>query len=651
MEPDTFQYIVEQFADLKILRYQVPGFELLNLNQKKLVYYLSQATLAGRDIIFDQNGKYNLVIRRILETIDDTYTGDRNSDEFAAFVIYLKRVWFSNGIYHHYASDKFLPDFSREYFIELISKSDNTKMPVKQGETLDQLLQTIVPVMFDPSVFPKKVNQDARVDMVLNSAVNFYEGVSQKEVEDFYADIQKKDDPRRLSYGLNSKLVKDKELVIEQVYKIDGLYGAAIAEIVKWLGKASDVSENEVQKKTILMLIDFYKTGDLKTWDDYNVLWVKDLDSHVDFVNGFIENYEDPMSLKATWEGIVNFKNTEATHRTEIISSNAQWFEDHSPVDSRYKKKTVKGVSAKVITMAQMGGDNYPATAIGINLPNADWIRKEHGSKSVTIDNISFAYDQAAKGNGFLEEFSYNQAEVDLVNKYGYITDNLHTDLHECLGHGSGQLLPGTMTDALKNYQSALEEARADLFALYYLMDPKLVELKLLPDTMAAEAEYIKYIKNGLVTQLTRIQQGKDIEESHMRNRQLIAQWCFVNGKSENIIEKVSRDGKTFFRINDYKQLRDLFGELLKEVQRIKSEGDYEAGKLLVETYGVKVDQSLHQEVMERFKKLHLAPYAGFVNPVYLPVEQNGEIINIQISYPTDYVNQMRTYSKKHSFL
>lgn len=650
-ETDTFKYLVEQFADLKILRYQVPGFDSLSVNQKKLIYYLSQATIAGRDIIFDQNGKYNLVIRRTLENIYDTYSGDRNSSDFAKFVVYLKRVWFSNGIYHHYASDKFLPGFSQEYFKELILKSAAVGMPLKQGETLDQLLTVIMPVMFDPKHLSKKVNQNSDIDMVKNSAVNFYDGVSQKEVEDFYAKIQKKNDPEPVSYGLNSKLVKENGKIVEKVYKIDGVYGSAIAEIVKWLDKAATVAENDVQKNTILKLVVFYKTGNLKTWDDYNVLWVKDLSSNVDFVNGFIENYEDPLGMKATWEGIVNFKNIEATHRTEIISANAQWFEDHSPVASRFRKKVVKGVSAKVINMAQMGGDNYPATAIGINLPNADWIRKEHGSKSVTIDNITYAYDQAAKGNGFLEEFSYNQSEVDLVNKYGYVTDNLHTDLHECLGHGSGQLLPNVKTDALKNYQSTLEETRADLFALYYLMDPQLVNLKLLPDTTAAEAEYIKYIKNGLLTQLTRIQPGKNIEEAHMRNRQLIAQWCFEKGKSERIIERVNKNAKTYFLINDFGKLRQLFGELLKEVQRIKSEGDYEAGKLLVETYGVKVDQTLHNEVLERFKKLNLAPYAGFINPVYIPVEQNGEIIDIKITYPTDYIGQMRIYSKEHSFL
>ncbi len=650
-ETDTFKYLVEQFADLKILRYQVPGFDSLSVNQKKLIYYLCQATLAGRDIIFDQNGKYNLDIRRTLEVIYDTYSGDRNSSEFAKFVVYLKRVWFSNGIYHHYASDKFLPGISQEYFKELILKSAANGMPLKHGETLEQLLAVIMPVMFDPKLLPKKVNQNSNVDMVKNSAVNFYDGVSQKEVEDFYSKIQKKDDPEPVSYGLNSKLVKENGEIIEKVYKIDGVYGSAIAEIVKWLDKAATVAENEIQKNTILKLVDFYKTGNLKTWDDYNVLWVKDLSSNVDFVNGFIENYEDPLGMKATWEGIVNFKNIGATHRTETISNNAQWFEDHSPVDSRFRKKVVKGVSAKVINMAQMGGDNYPATAIGINLPNADWIRKEHGSKSVTIDNITYAYDQAAKGNGFLEEFSYNQSEVDLVNKYGYVTDNLHTDLHECLGHGSGQLLPNVKTDALKNYQSTLEEARADLFALYYLMDPQLVNLKLLPDTTAAEAEYIKYIKNGILTQLTRIQPGKNIEEAHMRNRQLIAQWCFEKGKAEKIIERVNKNAKTYFRINDFGKLRQLFGALLKEVQRIKSEGDYEAGKLLVETYGVNVDQTLHNEVLERFKKLNLAPYAGFINPVYVPVLQNGEIIDIIITYPTDYIAQMRTYSSEHSFL
>ncbi|MDP4208919.1 MAG: dihydrofolate reductase [Bacteroidota bacterium] len=648
---DTFKYIVEQFADLKILRYQVPGFDTLSLKQKELVYYLSQAAIAGRDILFDQNGKYNLAIRRTLETIYETYKGDRNSDDFKKFMVYTKRVWFSNGIYHHYAKDKFIPEFSQDYFKQLIANSDQTKLPLASGETADKFLAKIMPVMFDPNILPKKVCLEHDKDLVLNSAVNFYEGINQHDAEAFYDKMRNPSDQEPISYGLNSKLVKENGKVFEKVYKIDGLYGPAIKEIVKWLEKAAGVAENETQKNGIEKLIAYYKTGSLKTWDEYNVIWVGDLKSHIDFINGFIENYEDPLSLKATWESVVNFKNVEATHRTEIISANAQWFEDHSPVDGRFKKKQVKGVSAKVINVAQLGGDCYPSTPIGINLPNADWIRKEHGSKSVTIENITYAYDQAAKGNGFLEEFSYNKDEVDLVNKYGFITDNLHTDLHECLGHGSGQLLPGVSSDALKNYQSALEEARADLFALYYLMDPKMVELKLLPSTDAAKAEYIKYIRNGLMTQLTRIQPGKNIEEAHMRNRQLIASWCFEKGKADNVIEKKVKDGKTYFVINDFEKLHKLFGELLKEIQRIKSEGDFEGGKALVENYGVKVDPKLHAEVLERYKKLNLAPYSGFINPEYTLIEKDGKITDVKVSYPVDFIGQMMRYGKQHSFL
>lgn len=650
-QPDTFKYFVEQFADLKILRYQVPGFDTLSLNQKKLIYYLSQAAIAGRDIIYDQNGKYNLTIRRTLENIVETYKGDRNTDDFQKFLVYTKRVWFSNGIYHHYASDKFMPEFSQEYFKQLVANSDATRFPVAQGQTVDQLISDIVPVMFDPAVAPKKVSKDSEKDLVQNSAVNFYEGVTEKEVDDFYNGKADPKDKEPLSYGLNSKLVKENGKIIEKVYKIDGVYGPAIAEIVKWLEKAATVAENDHQKKVILSLINYYKTGDLKTWDDYNVLWVKDLSSHTDFINGFIETYEDPLGRKATWESVVNFKNLEATKRTEIISSNAQWFEDNSPIDDRFKKKEVKGVTAKVITVAQLGGDCHPSTPIGINLPNADWIRKEHGSKSVTIENITYAYDQAAKGNGMLEEFSFSQEEIDLLKDYGFITDNLHTDMHECLGHGSGQLLPGVASDALKNYQSTLEETRADLFALYYLMDPKMVKLKLLPNAEAAKAEYIKYIRNGLLTQLTRIQLGKDIEEAHMRNRQLIAQWCYEKGKADNVIEKKVKDGKTYFVINNYEKLHQLFGQLLKEVQRIKSEGDYATGKALVENYGVKVDPELHKEVLERYKKLDLAPYAGFINPEYTLIEKDGLIVDVKVNYPADFTAQMMRYAKEYSFL
>lgn len=650
-EADTFTYFVEQFADLKILRYQVPGFDSLKLNQKKLIYYLSQAAIAGRDIIFDQNGKYNLAIRRTLEAIVESYKGDRNADDFKKFMVYVKRVWFSNGIYHHYAKDKFIPDFSQEFFKQLVAQSDQAKFPVDKGETVANLLDKIVPVMFDPTLLPKKVSQDPGKDLVVNSAVNFYAGVNEKEVEDFYGKMRNPKDTEPVSYGLNSKLVKENGKIVEKVYKIGGVYGPAIAEIVKWLEKAATVAENDDQKIEIEKLIEYYKTGSLKTWDDYNILWVKNLGAKVDFINGFVENYEDPLGRKATWESVVNFKNEEATQRTIILSSNAQWFEDHSPIDNRFKKKEVKGITAKVITAAQLGGDCYPSTPIGINLPNADWIRKEHGSKSVTIENFTYAYDQTAKKSGMLEEFSYNQEEIDLMKQYGFITDNLNVDMHECLGHGSGQLLPGVSSDALKNYQSTLEEARADLFALYYQMDPKMIELKLLPNADAAKAEYIKYIRNGIMIQLTRIQPGKDIEEAHMRNRQLIANWCYEKGKGDHVIEKKAKDGKTYFVINDYEKLHKLFGELLKEVQRIKSEGDYQAGKDLVENYGVKVDQELLKEVLERYKKLNLAPYAGFINPEYVPVEKNGEIVDITILYPIDYVGQMMRYGKEFSFL
>jgi dipeptidyl-peptidase-3 len=566
-------------------------------------------------------------------------------------MIYTKRVWFSNGIYHHYASDKFNPNFTADYFKQLIAQADPSKLPVAKGETADQFLGKIIPVMFDPNILPKKVSKDAEKDMVLNSAVNFYEGIDQKEAEAYYKNMRKPHDNEPLSYGLNSRLVKKNGQITEDVYKENGLYGPAIAEIIKWLQKAEGVAETEIQKKGIATLISFYKTGNLKTWDEYNIDWVKDLHSRIDFVNGFIEVYEDPMAMKATWESIVNFKDIVGTHRTEVISSNAQWFEDHSPVDPRFKKKEVKGVSAKVITVAQLGGDCYPATPIGINLPNAEWIRKEYGSKSVTIDNITYAYEQAAKGTGFNEEFTYSPEAIALINKYDYITDNLHTDLHECLGHASGQLLPGVSQDALKNYHSTLEEARADLFALYYIADPKLVELGLMPNKEAYEASYITYIRNGIMTQLTRIKFGKNIEEDHMRNRQLIAKWCFEKGKADNVIEKKEKNGKTFFVINDFAKLRNLFGQLLKEVQRIKSEGDYEGGKKLVEDYGVKVDPTLHKEVLERYAKLNLAPYAGFINPEYTLIEKNGEIIDVKIDYPMDFAGQMLKYSKQYSFL
>ncbi len=648
---EKFKYLVEQFADLKIMRYQVPGFDTLSLRQKELIYYLSQAALCGRDIIYDQNYKYNLLVRKTLEEIYKNYKGDRNTDDFKNFVVYLKRVWFSNGIHHHYSSDKFVPGFSPEYFTELVNNSPNSKFPLKEGETINELLPELISILFDPTVAPKKVSLDPSMDLVKASACNFYEGVTEKEAEDYYNAMKKPNDKEPLSYGINSKLVKVNGKLEEEVYKVGGLYSAAIEKIVYWLKKATEVTENDQQKKVIETLIEEYETGDLKTYDEYNILWAQDILPMVDFVNGFTETYTDPLGIKATWESVVDFKDLKATKRAEIISSNAQWFEDHSPVDPRFKKKEVKGVTAKVITVAQLGGDCYPSTPIGINLPNADWIRKEYGSKSVTMENITYAYDQAALGNGFLEEFCASQEEIDLAKKYGFMAGNLHTDLHECLGHASGQLLPGTSSEALKNYSSTLEEARADLFALYYMMDPKMVELGIMPTLDAAKAEYNSYIRNGLMTQLTRIEPGKNIEEAHMRNRQLIAKWCYEKGQPENVIEQFKKDGKTYIKINDYQKLRELFGNLLAEIQRIKSEGDYEAGKKLVETYGVVVDPELHKEVLERFKKLNIAPYGGFINPVFDVEEKDGKISNIQVEYPDDYAAQMLYYSENYSYL
>jgi len=649
-DENSFDYILEQFADLRILRYHVPGFDELSLQEKKLIYYLGQAALCGRDILWDQNGKYNLAIRKTMENIYETYSGDRQSKDFQEFLIYLKRIWFSNGIYHHYATDKIIPGFSTDYFRELIAGSTKSGFPEISPKSADETLELLIPVIFDPNILAKKVNQDPSKDLVSTSAVNFYQGLNEKEVTTYYDSMKDKTDETPLSYGLNTQLIKTGETIEEEVWKSGGLYGQAIDKVIFWLEEALTVTQTPEQIEGIEKLIAYYKTGDLETWDEYNVIWVKDT-SRVDFVNGFIEVYSDPLGLKGTWESVVNFKDLVATRRTETISANAQWFEDNSPVNALFKKKEVKGVSAKVITVAMLGGDCYPHTPIGINLPNADWIRKVHGSKSVTMENITYAYQQASLGSGFLEEFSYDSSEMALVREYGPMTDNLHTDLHECLGHGSGQLLEGVSSDALKNYQSSLEEARADLFALYYILDPKVVELGLLPNEDAAKAQYISYIRNGIMTQLRRIESGNNIEQAHMRNRQLIARWCFDKGQPDNVIEKIERDGKTFYRINDFEKLRTLFGELLAEVQRIKSEGDYEAGKALVENYGVKVDPELHKEVLARFEKLNIAPYSGFVNPEYELVEKDGEIVDIKVSYVSDFSAQMLKYSKEYSFL
>lgn len=651
-EADKFDYTVEQFADLQILRYRVPGFENLSLQQKELVYYLTEAALQGRDILFDQNGKYNLRIRRTLEAIYTGYKGDKNTPDFKAMEVYLKRVWFSNGIHHHYGSEKFVPAFAPEFFKEAVLSVDASTLPLAEGQTAEQLCDELSPVIFDPTVMPKRVNQAAGEDLVLTSACNYYDGVTQKEAEDFYNAMKDPKDETPVSYGLNSRLVKENGKIQEKVWKVGGLYGQAIDNIVYWLKKAEGVAENQEQKAVIAELIKYYETGDLKTFDEYAILWVKDLNSLVDFVNGFTESYGDPLGMKASWESLVNFKDMEATHRTEIISGNAQWFEDHSPVDKQFKKDEVKGVSAKVITAAILAGDLYPATAIGINLPNSNWIRSHHGSKSVTIGNITDAYNKAAHGNGFNEEFVYSDAELQLIDKYADLTGELHTDLHECLGHGSGKLLPGVDPDALKAYGSTIEEARADLFGLYYVADSKLVELGLTPNADAYKAEYYTYLMNGLMTQLVRIEPGNNVEEAHMRNRQLIARWVFEKGAADKVVELVKKDGKTYVVVNDYEKLRALFGELLSEIQRIKSTGDYQGAHDLVENYAVKVDPALHAEVLERYKKLNLAPYKGFVNPKYeAVVDAAGKITDIKVTYDEGYAEQMLRYSKDYSNL
>ena len=651
-EADKFDYTVEQFADLQILRYRVPGFENLSLQQKELVYYLTEAALQGRDILFDQNGKYNLRIRRTLEAVYKGYTGDKNAPDFKAMEVYLKRVWFSNGIHHHYGSEKFVPGFAPEFFRQAVLSIDASTLPLAEGQTAEQLCDEIFPVIFDPAIMPKRVNQAAGEDLVLTSACNYYDAVTQKEAEDFYNAMKNPKDETPVSYGLNSRLVKKNGKIQEEVWKVGGLYGQAIDKIVYWLKKAETVAENPEQKAVISKLIEYYQTGDLKTFDEYAILWVKDLNSLVDFVNGFTESYGDPLGMKASWESLVNFKDMEATRRTEIISTNAQWFEDHSPVEKQFKKETVKGVSAKVITAAILAGDLYPATAIGINLPNSNWIRSHHGSKSVTIGNITDAYNKAAHGNGFNEEFVYSDAELQLIDKYADLTGELHTDLHECLGHGSGKLLPGVDPDALKAYGSTIEEARADLFGLYYVADPKLVELGLTPNEDAYKAEYYSFLMNGLMTQLVRIEPGNNVEEAHMRNRQLIARWVYEKSKADKVIELIKRDGKTYVVVNDYGKVRELFGELLSEIQRIKSTGDYQAAHDLVENYAVKVDPALHAEILERYKKLNLAPYKGFVNPKYEAVtDADGEITDVKVAYDEGYAEQMLRYSADYSHL
>lgn len=651
---EEFSYIVDQFADLQILRYQVPGFANLSLRQKQLLYHLSEAALMGRDILFDQNGRYNLVIRRTLEAVYLYGKVDKSSADYQAFEVYLNRVWFANGIHHHYGEDKFIPGFSEAFFEAAVRSVDASLLPLKAGETVDTLLARLKPVIFDPTVMPKRTVQSGDTDWIQASANNYYgEDVTQVEVEAFYGKMKAEGDSRcPLSYGLNSRLEKENGQLVERVWKVGGLYSEAIERIVAELEKAAAFAENEKQRQIIATLIDYYRTGDLRTFDAYSILWVEDTDSQVDFVNGFIETYGDALGLKASWESTVNFRNEEATRRTQTISENAQWFEDHSPVDQRFKKEQVKGVSAKVITVTMLGGDCYPSTPIGINLPNADWIRRDHGSKSVTIENIMEAYDKASQGSGFSDEFVWSDEERNRIKTYGFLTDMLHTDLHECLGHGSGQLLPGTDPDALKAYASTLEEARADLFGLYYLADPKMQELGLVPDGEAFKAEYYKYMMNGLLTQLVRIEEGKEVEEAHMRNRQLIARWVFEQGAADKVVELKKREGKTFVVINDYQQLRALFGKLLAEVQRIKSEGDYEAGRSLVENYGVKIDPVLHHEIRERYVRLHLSPYKGFVNPVMREVkDDSGHVTDITLDYTEGYAEQMLRYSRDYSYL
>ena len=633
-----FKYLMDEFADLKIMRYQVPGWDELTLAQKEYVYHLAEASKYGRDIIWMQNCKYNLDVRKALEAVLENYKGDRNCDEYKAFETYAKRVFFSNGIHHHYAEDKFFPECSQEYFAGLLAA-----VAVENAD-----------LIYNPAVFPQRKSTDKTGDIVAESAVNFYEGVTKAEVEKFYAAMVDPKDKTPISYGLNSKVMKDADgKLYEDVYKVDGLYGPALEKICAELEKAAAVAENETQKEYIADLVAYYRTGDLRLWDTYNIKWVNDTLGTVDFVNGFVEDYNDPLGRKATWEGLVNFKDVEASRRAELISENAQWFEDNSPVDKRFKKSEVKGVTAKVINVAVLAGDCFPAAPIGINLPNADWIRREHGSKSVTIANLTAAYGKAAQESpkNMLGEFAWSEDEVALEKKYGDLTNDLHTDLHECLGHGSGQLLPQTSPNALGEYSSTLEETRADLFGLYYLADPKLVELGILPDMEAYKAQYSSYIRNGIFTQFTRVELGKKNMEAHMQNRKLIADWCYEKGLADNVIEKKVRDGKTFFVVNDYEALRGLFGELLAEVQRIKSEGDYEAGKALVETYAINIDPELHKEVKDRYASLELKPYGGFLNPEIVPVEENGQVVDYRIVYAENFIDQMMEYGRKYATL
>ncbi|MDX2246380.1 MAG: dihydrofolate reductase [Bacteroidia bacterium] len=651
-ESEEFVYKTEQFADLKILRYQVPGFEALPLQQKKLLYYLSEAALSGRDIIWDQHFKHNLTIRRTLEAIVKSGKTDESGD-FAKFMEYTKRVWFSNGIHHHYGNEKILPEFSEAYFAGLVKSIDPAKLPLMEGETPDAFLARITPIMFDPSIAAKKVNLNTEVDIVQNSAINFYEGVTEEEVDAYYKGIIDTTDETPISYGLNTKVVKENGKVVEKVWKVGGIYTEAIEKVVYWLEKAITVADDPAQKKSLGLLVQYYKTGDLQIFDEYSVAWVADTTSDIDVINGFIEVYNDPKGYKGSFESVVSIRDPEATKRIKAIGKEAQYFEDHSPIMDAHKKKNVQGISARVINVVMEAGDAAPTTPIGINLPNANWIRGLHGSKSVNLANIVSAYDEASKGGGFLQEFAYSEKEIENARKYGSLADLLHTDMHEVIGHASGQMEPGRSLakDALDSYSSTIEEGRADLIALYYILDQKLVDMGLMESLEVGKTGYDDYILNGIMTQLTRIKPGNDIEESHMRNRAWISHWAFEKGQPENVIEKVVRDGKTYFKINDYEKLRDIFGQLLREVQRIKSQGDYEAAKALVENYGVKVDPVLHAEVLARYKTLNSAPYSGFIQPLLKPVMNGDEITDVLIEYPMDFTAQMLYFAEKYSFL
>jgi len=649
---DEFIYEVDRFEDISVLKYRLPGFEELSSGEKEFIYYLSEASLCGRDIVWDQNFKYNLTIRKTIEAVINSYNGDKHAADFTLFMTWARRVFFANGIHHHYSNDKFVPGFSEDYFANLVNGSDPSLLPLREGQQAGNLIAMLSPVIFDPLQFPRKVNQSDGADLITSSANNFYQGVTQAEVERYYAAKADHSDPRPISWGLNTKVVKTDGKVAEIPYQSSGLYGPAIDQIVSWLEKAKNAALSDIQKMEIGLLIEYYKTGDLKTWDDYNILWAGNTGLSVDYINGFIEKYSDPLGMKATWEAVVEYKDVEASKRTSVITEHAQWFEDNSPVDPQYRKEKVTGVAASVINVAMLGGDCYPASPLGINLPNSNWIRAETGSKSVSLANITDAKDIVSRGSGLLEEFAYDQTEIVRAVKYGSLADALHTDMHECIGHASGKLAPGIDPNALKNYTSPLEEMRADLFALYFAMDQKMVETGLMPSAEPAKAQYDNYIRNGIIIQTARIKPGKDIEEAHMRCRSAIAHWVYDKGRDDHVIEMVSRDQKTFVKVNDYEKLRALFGEMLKEVQRIKSEGDLEAGKNMIENYGVKIDPALHSEILARYEKLNLAPYSGFVNPVLVPVfDAHGKITDVKVGYCSDFLGQMMEYGKKYSFL